>query len=138
MGWIRNLVVWLGAAVLASLVCTYSWSQMFNGWGIPRGRPNIVGAEFHGDPRMWFGIGMGSVVFTTIGSGFLSFVFLRLSNFSYSVRYFIIIGVGLFSGCVWMLAIGALQSPVAIAAGAIYGLFTGCFWVGLHRATHRL
>ncbi|WP_428333404.1 hypothetical protein [Novosphingobium sp.] len=138
MGWIRNLVVWLGAALLASLICTYSWSQMFEGWGTPRGRPNIVGTPLHAESAMWIGIGITSLLFTTIGSLVLSYLFWCLNNISYQARYFIIIGVGLTFGCMWMIAMGALQSPVAIGAGAIYGLCTGCFWVGLHQAMRRL
>ena len=128
---VRDLAIWLGAPLLASLLCTLGWTVIAGGkmvW-------SITADGTMANLRVAVSMGMASVLFTIGGSTVLSLMFAGLSALPTVNRYFILVGFGAIAGGFLMLFLGA--PPVGITAGAIYGVVTACFWVGLHSAVHR-
>jgi hypothetical protein len=126
MNYIRGVAVWIFAPLLASLLCTFAWWIAPSGaWamGIPIGVSNW---------RIAAAYSLLTMPFTVAGSAFLSLLFAGMTARPVVHRYFILVGLGALIGGAILLILGLPAS--FIAAGAIYGVVTACFWVGLHRA----
>ena len=117
MDHVRGLTVWLGAAVLASLICTTIWRLADPGF-LHAGEVLLVGCV--------------TLFFTTAGSAALTLLFALTGPRPVVSRYVILLIVGPVAGAVVFLGIPALA-----AIGAAYGAATSGCWVSLHWAIHR-
>ena len=120
MKYVRGLAVWLGAPVLASALCTTVWS-----W---------TASDAMSDRRIAVSLGLASLMFTIGGSTFLALLFAGMNALPIIHRYSILVGVGALAGGATMVVLGT--TTVGIEVGAIYGVATGCLWVGLHRIVY--
>ena len=128
MNFARGVAVWLGAPLLASLVCTSVWA-------VAGGMAVISSDPAAANWRVMIGVGEMTLLFTIPGSAILSGIFGLMNSRSTVYRQGFIIGFGIVGGGAAMLL---LKFPAAIVLiGCIYGFVTACFWIGLHRITHR-
>ena len=126
-----DVAVWLGAPLLASVLCTMGWAALAASKTV--GSMADVGTM--ANLRVSISMGIASLVFTTGGSTLMSLMFAGMAARPILHRYFVIIGLGPIVGSLLMAFTTA--SLIGITAGTIYGVVTALCWVGLHRAIHR-
>jgi hypothetical protein len=119
MKMLRGIAVWLCAPLLASFLCTLSWSVILGGRMAMREAITV---------------GIASLAFTLVGSAVLSGLFAGMGARPVRQRYILLVGLGGLIGGATMLLLEGW--PTIVWAGAVYGLATACFWVGLHAVTH--
>ncbi len=119
MDTVRGLTVWLGAPLLASLLCSAGW-QLASGGHLAEWRPIV-------------GLSLMALIFTIGGSTLLSLAFAAMEALAAITRYIALICLGAFAGGAIMIPFG---TPGSVLAGIIYGVATASFWAGLHRAVY--
>lgn len=112
---VRGLVLWIGPAVLGSLICTLVFLATVEG-GLSQ--TAIFQAGFAAS--LWFTLG---------GSALLLLAFAALRPRRIAVRYAILLALGLGAGAAMMAMFGSLF----MAVGAVYGVVTAAAWIVLHR-----
>ena len=130
---VRGITVWLGAPVLASLLCTLAWyaSTSFLHATIWYEPANHLIWDSRDNQLVFAAIGVTSLFFSIVGSAFLSILFETMSARTVSSRYIVLI---VFGAVVGFGMIAILPGGGALAlAGSLYGLATACLWVGLHQ-----
>lgn len=120
MNSVRALTVWLGAPILASLLCTAVW-QIASGGNLSEWRLVIA-------------ISVTAFVFALGGSTILSLAFVAMPTVPVTGRYIVLLTQGAVAGGIWMLLVG--NSGAETTAGAVFGAVTAALWVGLHRAVY--
>ena len=119
--WLRGLIVWLGAPLVASFLCTLVIE--------------IAGGDLSAF-ALRFGLGLAvlSLVFTIPGSALLALIYSGLENASVrrAWRLFALAPCGFLAGGAAMTASGNWST---IAMGAFFGTTTALAWVGLLMVT---
>jgi hypothetical protein len=113
---LRDIAVWLGAPMIASLFCTAVWSA-------------ASGSQM-ADLQVAISLGLGALFFTVVGSAMASLLFAGMNSRPIRHRYLSLLMLGGPAGGATMLFLGS--SLAGVTAGALYGLVTACVWVGLH------
>jgi hypothetical protein len=123
MDTVRGLIVWLGAAVVASFGCTTILHFAMGG--------DTSEAGF----RAILGLGLVTLIFTIAGSAALTLAFAAVGQrgLSLGMRYVVLIGLGAAAGGAVMLP---FRTSDTVVAGVVYGVATASVWVGLHRAIY--
>lgn len=119
MDTVRGLSVWLAPPLLASLLCTAVWQIA---WGHPTYWGPLVA------------VGVVSLLFTIAGSTLLMLAFARMSAWANTLRYLVLVLLGVGAGGAVMLLVSG-PSPFALA-GAAYGGTTAGLWALFHRAIY--
>jgi hypothetical protein len=117
--WIRGLTIWVGAALIGSVVGTVGLQLISHGgWA----------GE---DLRSLIGIGLLTLVFTVAGSALLFLAFWRLAKLRAvdGWSYAILVLFGGLAGAFMLSFLGAS------GIGAAYGVVTALAWVALLRLT---
>lgn len=114
---LRGLSLWLGAALLGSMVTTGIADAVLGGRTLQ---------DFH-----WIWIGLFALIFTVGGSAFLCLAFAWMGDRSFRVpaRYGVLLVAGAAAGALILVPVG---TPILLLAGLAYGLATALAWVTLH------
>lgn len=117
---VRGLTVWLGAPILASVICTYGWGLALGGnpsdWGAP-----IAFSPF-------------TMIFTIGGSTVLAYLHDALWAARRIERNLVLITVGLGLGGAFLAFV--TSSWEFFPVGSSYGAVTAFLWIALHRLVY--
>jgi hypothetical protein len=117
---VRGLTVWLGAPILASVLCTYGWSVALGG-----------------NPREWgtaIAFSPFTMIFTIGGSTVLAYLHDALWAARRIERNLVLIAVGLGLGGAFLAFVTSFWEFFRV--GSSYGVVTAALWIALHRVVY--